>query len=101
MAEFEQNVDVLAVLKEMLEVAHVGVLDTPVDFDLAHQLLLRPALGQAGLLDDLGSVDELGLGIDEFETFGEASLAEELSLEVPADADFSALLFKLFFHDDL
>jgi hypothetical protein len=36
MAQFQQDVDVLGILKEVLELANVLVLDTPVDLDLAH-----------------------------------------------------------------
>lgn len=36
MAQFQQDVDVLGIFKEMLELANVLVFDTPVDLDLAH-----------------------------------------------------------------
>ena len=44
-AHFKQNVDTLAVLKEMLEVDNIGVMQTPVNLNLAHQLLLGSGLG--------------------------------------------------------
>lgn len=39
LANLEQDVDILGVLKEVLELADLGVLQTSVDFDLRHQLL--------------------------------------------------------------
>ena len=45
-AQFEQDVHVFLVLKEVLELYHVDVLDGSMNFDLAHKLLLGPALGQ-------------------------------------------------------
>ena len=98
-AEFEQDVYVFTVLEEVLKVAHVRMLDTPMNLDLAHELLLRPTLGQAGLLDDFGRVDEARVGIYEFIALGEASLAEELALDVASDTDFSiSILLEFFFN---
>lgn len=77
----------------------IAVLDTPVNFDFTHQFLFGTTLSQAALLNDLGSMYELGLGIDEFETFCEASLAEEFALHIAPDPDFSALLFVFLFHN--
>ena len=81
--------------------AHVSVLYTPVDLNLAHQLLLCPTFGQARLLDYFGSVDESCVSIDEFVAFSEATFAEELAFDVSADADFSALLLKFLLNDGL
>jgi len=85
----------------VLEVAHVCVLDGAVDFDLAHELLFGAALGEGGLLDYFGGMDEVCLSIDEFKALGEASFAEELAFEVPANADFAALLLELLLNDRL
>jgi hypothetical protein len=46
LTQLKQDVDVLRVFEEVLELADVGVLDASVNFDLAHQLLLRAALCQ-------------------------------------------------------
>ena len=54
LAQLEQNVHILAVLEEVQELGHVGMLDRPVNFDFTHQLLLRPAPLQRGLLDNFG-----------------------------------------------
>ena len=43
LAELQENVDILAVLKKVLKVAHISMFDAAVDFDLTHQLLLGPA----------------------------------------------------------
>jgi len=80
--------------------ADICMLDTPMNLDLTHQLLLGTTLSQTALLNNLGRVHKFRLGIDEFETFGEASLAKEFSLEVAADPDFSVLLLKFLLHDD-
>ena len=81
-AEFEQDVDILTVFKEVLEVADVGVLNTAMNLDLAHQLLLRSTLGQAGLLDDFGRMYEACVGIYELVALGEATLSKEAASAV-------------------
>lgn len=75
LTQFQQDVYVLGVFEEVLELTYVGVLDAPVDLDLAHELLLGTALCKAGLLDDLGCMYVLCLGIYEFPTLGEASFS--------------------------
>ena len=101
LAQLKQDVDVLAVLEEMLKVANVRVLDAPVDLDLAHKLLLGSTLCQTALLDDFGRMHECSLRIDELEALGEASLAEEFSFEIASDANFTIRLFELFFNHGL
>ena len=101
LAELEQDVHIFAVLKEVLKVAHIRMLDTPVDLDLTHELLLGATLGQRRLLDDFRCVHKHRLRIHELETFGEAALAQEFSFKVSADADFTILLFELFLHNRL
>ena len=98
LAKLEQDVHIFAVFEEVLEMANICMLDTSVNLDLAHQLLLGATLSQTTLLNDLGSVHKFRLGIDEFETFGKASLAKEFALEVAADPDFSVLLLKFLLH---
>ena len=78
------------------------MLDTAVDLNLTHQFLLRTRLGQRGLLDDFGGVDEAGVGIDELVAFGEAAFTEELSLDIPANANLAtAILLELLLDDRL
>lgn len=59
LAKLEQDVHILAIFKEMKKLGNIWMFDRPVNFDLAHQLLLRPAPLQRGLLDDLGGADRL------------------------------------------
>lgn len=101
LAKFEQDVDILTVLEEVLEVADIGVLDAPVDLDFTHELLFGAALRQAGLLNDFGCVHEGGVGIYEFVAFRKAALAKELALDVSSDADFSRIFLKFFLNNGL
>lgn len=77
------------------------MLDTPVDLDLTHELLLGSALGERGFLDDFCRVHEHRLRIDELETLCEAAFAQEFTFKVPSDADFAVLLFKFLFDNCL
>ena len=77
------------------------MLDTAMNLDLTHQLLLGTTLGQAGLLDDLGGVYESGVSIDEFVTFSEASFPKELAFKVSTDTDFSTFFLKFLLNDGL
>lgn len=52
LAKFQQDVNVLGILEEVLELTNMEVLDAAVDLDLAHQLLLGSTFGQARLLND-------------------------------------------------
>ena len=101
LAEFQQDVHILAVFEKVLEVAHVRVLDTAMDLDLAHELLLGSTLGQRRLLDDLGGVDEVGVCVDEFEALSEAAFPQELALDVAPDADVPALLLEFLLNQRL
>ena len=98
LAKLEEDVYVLAVLEEVLEVAHVVMLDTSMNLDLAHELLFGAAFRQAGLLDDLGCMDESCVGIDEFVAFCEATLTKELALDVSSNANLSAIFLEFFFN---
>ena len=77
------------------------MLDTAMNLNLTHQLLLGTTLGQAGLLDDLGGVYESGVSIDEFVTFSEASFPKKLAFKVPTDTDFSTFFLKFLLNDGL
>lgn len=78
--------------------AHIIVFDATVNLYLAHQFLLGSALGQTRLLDDLGRVDEGGVGIDEFVALREATLPKKLAFEVATDSNLAALLLELFLY---
>ena len=43
-AELEKDVHILTIFEEVLEVAHMGVLDAAMNLDLTHQLLFRTTL---------------------------------------------------------
>ena len=58
----------------------------PVNFNFAHELLLGPALRNAGLLDDFSCLNSIRSLIYEAVALGEATLAQELSLNVAACA---------------
>ena len=75
------------------------MLDRPVNFDLAHQLLLRPAPLQRGLLDDLGCADRLRVHLHQLIAFGEATLSKELTLDIRSVADLSVLVLDTLFDD--
>ena len=85
--QLKQNVYVFTIFEEMLEVANILVLYTSVNFDFTHELLFCSALDEGRLLNDLRRVNVLGLGIHEFEAFGESTLSEELALQILADAN--------------
>ena len=101
-AQLQQDVHVLAIFKEVLEVAHVGMLDATVDFDFTHELLLRSTLRQARLLDDFRSMNEARVSIYELVTLGEASLAKKLALDIAPYSNLpTAILFEFLFNDRL
>ena len=83
----------------MLKQTNMVVLDRPVNLDLTHQLLLGSALSQTRFLDDLGSVDELRLTVDELIAFGKASLAKIFALDVPLNSNLAIRLFEFLFND--
>jgi len=43
MAKFEQNVNIVTILKEMHKLRYIDMLNRPMNLDLAHQLLLGSA----------------------------------------------------------
>ena len=98
LAQLEKDVNVLTVFEEVLEVAHIIVFNAAVNLYLAHKFLLGSALGQTRLLDDLGRVDEGGVGIDEFVALREATLPKKLAFEVATDSNLAALLLELFLY---
>lgn len=61
LTKFKQDVDILSVLKEMLKPNDIVVMETSVDLDLRHQLLLGSSLCECGLGNDLGCRDPLVL----------------------------------------
>ena len=97
LTQFEKDVNVLSIFEKMLELADIVVFYTPVDFNFAHQLLFCTALCQTGLLNDLGSMDVIGVSIYELPTLCKSSLAQELALYVPS-CSILVTLFKFLFN---
>lgn len=75
MAEFQKNIDIFSILKDMLELNNMLVFNGSMYFDFRHQLLLGSALGEGVLLDDLGCGDGFGVLAHELVTLSKASLA--------------------------
>ena len=101
LAEFKEDVDVLSILKEVLEAYDVVLMKGSVNFDLRHQLLLGTSLSQGGLHNNLGSRNSLVLEVSELEAASETSLSEELALQVLLDADFAVVLDDFLLDDSL
>ena len=85
----------------MLKPDDVVVVQTAVDLDLGHELLLGARLGQRGLGDDLGGGNSLSLEVGKLIALRKAALAEELAAQVLLDADVSVELDDLLLDDDL
>jgi hypothetical protein len=45
-AQFQQDIDVLSIFEEMFEFNYSLMMNRPMNFNLAHQLLLGPAFSQ-------------------------------------------------------
>ena len=85
----------------MLEADNVVLVQTSVNLDLRHELLLGTSLGQGRLKDDLGRRYSLVLQISELEAASESSLTKELTLEISLNANFSIIFDYSFFNDGL
>ena len=101
LAQLEQNIDVLGIFEEVLEANDVVVVEGPVDLDLRHEFLLGSCFGQSGLRDNFGRRDSLVFEVCELKAARKSSLAKELTLEVPLDADFSIVLDDFLLDDGL
>ena len=71
------------------------------DLDLRHELLLGTSLGERRLGNDFCSGNSLVLQVRELKASGEATLSEELALQIALDADLTVVLYDLFFDDCL
>jgi hypothetical protein len=54
-ADLQHDVDVVFIVKKVLELTDMLVLELPVYLDLAHEFLLRSNFGQRGFLNELAS----------------------------------------------
>jgi len=101
LTEFEQDVDVFGVFKEVLKSHNVVMVKGAVDFDFAHELLFGARLGKGILHDDLGSLNFFVFEVLEFVAFGKASLAKEFTFEVLFNADVAVKLNDFLFDNCL
>ena len=88
----------------MLELHHVLVLNRPVNLDLTHKLLLGSALDQGLLADHLGCQYGRTLGRVKrlnFIALRKTTLAQEFTLQITPDLNFSVVLGDLFFDDSV
>ena len=85
----------------MLEADDVVLMQTPVNLNLRHELLLGTCLSESGLGNDLGRRDSLVLQVGKLKATSETSLTQELALQVPLDADLTIVLDHLLFNDGL
>ena len=65
--------------------------------DLAHEFLLGAALGEGGLLHDLGRLHQLRLLVHKFIALSKATLAQELALQILTHLYFTIVLNYLLF----
>ena len=98
-AHFEQDVHVLGVFEEVLEADDILVMQTAMNLDLTHELLLGARLGQCRLVNDLGRSDAVVLLVGELVAAGETTLAEETAFTVSLDTDVAVEANDLFFND--
>ena len=99
MANFEQDVDVLAVFKEVHKLSHICVLHRAMDLDLAHQLLLGSAALEGRLLNDLGSRDGLGVALHKFIALREPTLTKEFTFDILTVGDLSVRMLNSLLDD--
>lgn len=92
LAQLQQDIHIFTVFEKMKELSHICMLNRPMNFDFAHQLLLCPAPLQRGLLDNLGCTDCLRVHLNELVAFGEATLAKEFSLDILPVSHFTILM---------
>lgn len=97
LANFQQNVHIFSVFKKVLELAHVLVLQTAMNFYFAHELLLGAGLGQRCLLHYLARI--VYVISCEFVTLSETTFAQKFALVVLADFHAAVGLLDLFFDD--
>jgi hypothetical protein len=85
----------------MLETHYIVVMQTPVDLDLGHELLLGAGFGEGSLGDDLGCGESLGLEVCEFIDLGETSLSQEFAPQILFDAHIAVEFYDFLFNYNL
>ena len=76
----------------MFERHNVVMVQTSVDLNLTHQLLLGATLGQTGLLNNFSRGNTFVLEVIELVALRESSLTQKLALEVLPDEDLAVEL---------
>ena len=99
--QFQQNINIFIILKEMLESNYICIMEGPMNLNLTHKFLLGSTLGQRGLSNDLSSTDSFIIKICEFITFSEPSFSKEPPSLVLLDIDVSIVLDYFFLNDDI
>ena len=85
----------------MLEADDVVLMQTSVDLDLRHKLLLSSCLCKSGLSNYLGSRYSLVLEVGELKAPGKSSFTEELALQISLNANISVVFDHFLFDDSL
>jgi hypothetical protein len=96
-AHLEQDVNVIDVFEKVLELAHVVMLQTPVNLNFRHQLLLGTTLSQTCFLNQLASMEVLRLLIQKLVALGKPTFTQEFSLLVGSNARLSIWQLIFFF----
>jgi len=99
--QFQQNINIFIILKEMLESNYICIMEGPMNLNLTHKFLLGSTLGQRGLSNDLCSTDSFIIKICEFITFSEPSFSEEPASLIFLNIDVSIVLDYFFLNDDI
>lgn len=81
-AKLEDDIDIQMVFEVVSKVNNVGMGKTLMNFDLAHQFLLRSGFDERALLDDFDGLHIFGLLRDKFIAACEATLAQKITLDV-------------------
>ena len=69
------------------------------NFDFTHQLLLRSASLEGGLLNNFSGANCLCVHLNELITFCESTLSKELSFDILSISDFAILMLYALFND--
>jgi hypothetical protein len=97
--QLKQDINVICILKEVLELHHVLMLDGAMNLDLGHELLLCTTFGEGGLKNNFSGSDCTSLLTSKLVALSETTLAQELSLDVAAHLGLSRGLHYSFLHD--
>ena len=94
LTQLKQNIDILSILKEVFKANNVVVMQTSVDLDLRHKLLLGTSLGERRLRNDFCCRNSLVFQVCELKASGEATLSEESASSVGDDFAWFIMVFR-------